>query len=494
MNPLTPRANVVHLDTAPTVRRPGSALRVTASPEVGSVLATVGRTEDVVVSPDGRHVAIAGFLASDVLLARVRHDTERGELAVESVLVVHALQLVNPHGLDFLDARTLVVANRSAELVTLHLPDALDAPLPPAFGEAGPAVGQITVPAHVLLDGASPVPVRTPGSVAVRRLAEGLAHIYVCNNYAHDVTRYVAVRNGAHWEVVTGEVLLRAGLAIPDGITVSPCGRWLAVSNHDTHEVFTYRLDDTLGPTSEPAGRLRGINYPHGLRFTADSRRLVVADAGLPYIAVFEAPTWDRALEPSAVVRVMDDDVYRRGRYNPQEGGPKGLALLPRGIALVTSEHQALAAFDLGADRSTGELAPPVPERGEVASIVQRLHTEVTAVRSQLAATVAERDAARAAADTSTTDAAQLQAVRDELARVQAELADLRSRAAADAAARVTAEAERATAEAERAAAQSRADTLTNQLAQLRESTAWRATAPARAAADALRRRRRSPG
>ena len=126
------------------------------------------------------------------------------------------------------------------------------------------------------------------------------------------------------------EVLLQRYLDIPDGVSVSPDRRWIAVSNHTPHNV----------------------HYPHGVRFSADGGHLFVADAGAPYLHVY-APgpdQWRGVRHPLATVRIMDDAAFERGRFNPEEGGPKGLDLdASSRVLVVTSECQPLAFFDVRA-------------------------------------------------------------------------------------------------------------------------------------------------
>ena len=61
----------------------------------------------------------------------------------------------------------------------------------------------------------------------------------------------------------------------------------------------------------------------------------------------------------------MDDDTFLRGRYNTQEGGPKGIDVDRSGrILAVTSEHEPLAFYDMAAivtDDSAGTLSPVEP-------------------------------------------------------------------------------------------------------------------------------------
>lgn len=482
----------------------GAAVAVIAPPDVAAVLATLGRTEDLVLAPDGQHLAIAGFLANSIAIVRFSEafDPQR-QLDIERVVLLRAVGLVNPHGLGYLDAHTLVVANRSAELLLLELPDDIDAACSHAsFDGACGRVGGLTVAGHVLLDGAAPVPVRTPGSVAVRPLAPGVAELLVCNNYVHEVTRHVVARTTpgvSGWAVVESDVLLRAELDVPDGIAVSPDGMWLAVSNHESHEVFTYRLDEALGPDSSPHGRLRGADYPHGLRFSADGTRLFLADAGLPYLHEYAATEgdWSGPREPSVTVRVMDDAVFRRGRTNTQEGGPKGLALLPSGAAVVTSDQQSLGCFDVcqgGAARGPAAvLAPPDPAADVVARFAARVATaESAAADARATAAAAVADAAAARAEAAAARVAREQA-RAEVAEVAAMATDLRARVDAQQAALAGSVARAAAEDAVRAAevdAATRIAAVEADLAALRASTAWRVTRPARAVADRVRRRR----
>ena len=72
---------------------------------------------------------------------------------------------------------------------------------------------------------------------------------------------------------------------------------------------------------------LRCVYYPHGLCFSADGRYLFVADAGAPYIHIYEQDRdeWRGVRHPVASVRVMDEAVFRRGSSGPGLGGPKGV-------------------------------------------------------------------------------------------------------------------------------------------------------------------------
>jgi Lipoprotein LpqB beta-propeller domain len=298
---------------------------------VRATLGAMGRTEDVRLSPDGRRLAIACYARNRVLLVEIRVErTPTGPIvALGDLREVSSPALHEPHGVDFLDDDTLVVSNRSAGVTVFRITD-----------HSGDVASTEVARNHGSLE--------SPGSVAVRHLGGGRHEALVCNNWGHTVTRHTIAGDG---ELSHGEVVARRFLDVPDGVAISRDGRWVAVSNHNTHSVLVY-AGSTLGEDAEPVGVLRGVLYPHGLRFTGDDRQLLVADAGAPYVHVFAAANgdWHWAGYPAASVRVMSDEVFARGRYNPTGGGPKGIDIDPRtGVLVVTSEHFGLGFFDLTA-------------------------------------------------------------------------------------------------------------------------------------------------
>ena len=197
------------------------------------------------------------------------------------------------------------------------------------------------------------------------------------------------------------------------------------------------------------------MTYPHGLRFTEDGRHLVVADAGAPCIHVFAARggDWSGVHDPIATLEVMDDETFQRGRYNPQEGGPKGLDIdRTSRLLAVTSEHQPLALFDA---RQVLTTAPRPPSACRSHGDDANEATRIALLRELARAARLERSLAG----------------RDE------ELAEL---AAATRALKASAEARAAELESARAEAQAirlLADDRDRQLADLCHSTSWRATA-----------------
>jgi DNA-binding beta-propeller fold protein YncE len=242
------------------------------------------------------------------------------------------------HGIDFIDDRTLVVANRDGVVTLLEVPE-------------GPPAGrslQVAVIAEVRgFEGAK---VDSPGSVAVGRTPDGLAELVICNNYVNHVTRHVLdPREG--FREASSAVAYRRGLEIPDGVAVSNDGGWTAISSHYTHDVKIFAAGQPNGDIPAPVGALRKVNYPHGLRFTPDDEHVLVADAGSPFVNVYaRGQGWSGSRKPGRSVVVLDEATFMRGRKNPEEGGPKGLDIDRTGNLLaVTCEQQALAFFSLEA-------------------------------------------------------------------------------------------------------------------------------------------------
>ncbi len=130
----------------------------------------------------------------------------------------------------------------------------------------------------------------------------------------------------------------------------SAARRWLAVRNHNTHDVLVFERAG-LHADSDPVGVLRGrrLSARTALRARRSAPRR--RDAGAPYVDVFEraGDTWATAL-------VSDDEHSRHGRRDVRDeviatrarAAPKGLDLAPR------TEHTR----DHGGDGSARVLRP----------------------------------------------------------------------------------------------------------------------------------------
>jgi hypothetical protein len=315
-----------------------ASVEAIAPPEVLSALARLGQTECVRFSPTGRRLAIAGFGRNVVYVLDIEVASTDTDLSVTltGFTEISCASLQDPHGLCFLDEDTLAVANRLAEVPILRLPQAV------------PGVRSLDVAPLQTLRADDVHGLKSPGSVMASRLAPDVFELLVCNSYADNVSRHVVdARDG--YRVLSSEVLVRQSIELPDGVALSDDRRWLAVNNHNTHNVLLYRYTASLGPDTPPDGVLENINYPHGVCFTADGGHVVVSDAGAPYVYAFArgADDWNGVRQPVATNRIMDDESFLRGRYNHQEGGPKGLDLDPTmRVVVVSSWFLPLAFFD----------------------------------------------------------------------------------------------------------------------------------------------------
>lgn len=92
---------------------------------VEPVLARLGRTEDICFSPSNRRLAIAGFGKSTCLLLELEIDRTAASatLRIKDYLQIESAALSEPHGFDFIDEQTLVVANRRGFVSLFRLPE-----------------------------------------------------------------------------------------------------------------------------------------------------------------------------------------------------------------------------------------------------------------------------------------------------------------------------------------------------------------------------------
>lgn len=310
----------------------------TASPRAEAVLAALGRTEDVAFSPSHRRLAVAGFHADRIAVFAIAIDRTAGagKVTLGEVVEIHAPTLRKPHGVSFIDEGTVAVANRNGSVQVFAVPSPCVGPPPAAW----PTLTIVGGPAS---------PVHTPGSVSAFALDDDTLELLVCNNYANTVTQHLLDRrNGL--AITSERILLQRGLDVPDGICVSPDGRWIAVSNHNTQSVLVYERTPALNAGSRHDGILRNVLCPHGLRFTADGQHLLVADAAARFVNVYrrDGSSWHGTRDPVRLFPVLDEATFARGRHNPQEGGPKGIDVdADMGVLVATCESQTLAFFDL---------------------------------------------------------------------------------------------------------------------------------------------------
>jgi hypothetical protein len=346
----------------------------TASARAHDVVARLGRTEDLCFSPANRRLAVVGFghhrvSIFDITLER---DGDGVSAALTGGVELASDVLQYPHGADFLDEDTLIVTNRSGVVCVFDLP--IGAPEFPLY-ERQPA-DTPRVDDAIL---------SSPGSVCVTASSAQVCELLICNNTGHTVTHHqldVARRHVTQ----RSKVLLRKWLDVPDGVTQSADGQWIAVSNHNTHQVLLYDAAQLASEDADPDGILRGAWYPHGLRFSADARYLFLADAGAPLVHVYaaDADGWRGVRYPVASLRIMDEATFERGHLNPEEGGPKGLALdRSSRVLAVTSEWQPLELFSVDAVmRACSQQASCAQKRHDVGTELELLVKQRGALRT----------------------------------------------------------------------------------------------------------------
>ena len=183
-------------------------INYTASEQVRNVIGSLGRTEDIKFSPNNKRLAVAAYnrkkiAVFDISIVTSAHGTN---ITFTSVAEIASTHLNYPHGMDFVDDETIIVANREGTAPIFKLPPA---ETESKYYELAP-LGVI---------GSGDL-VNTPGSVSVCRIDRDIYSALICNNYAHNVTRHVLdLSTGC--SVKNNEVLLKKLLDVPDGISIS---------------------------------------------------------------------------------------------------------------------------------------------------------------------------------------------------------------------------------------------------------------------------------
>ena len=307
----------------------------TARSEVREAIARLGRTEDVQFSPSGKKLAVAGFNENRLLILGIDVGWDEPTITLSGSLEVESRDLQRPHGLCWIDERTLVVANRTGRLVIFELPE-----------QRGCKRVNLS-PVRILGEETSDL-LKTPGSVSAVPIGLDLVELILCNNYVHHVSRHMVDRRNGY-ALIASEILSHDGMDVPDGVAHSPSGQWIAISNHGHNNVLLFRNDPEPGAVSRPRAVLNGIKFPHVLRFAENGKSVLVADAGSPFVYLYRSDgEWSGTHHPEASIRVVSDETFVRGRSNPAEGGPKGIDLSRDGKLLVAScEQQPFAFFDM---------------------------------------------------------------------------------------------------------------------------------------------------
>ena len=318
-----------------------SARLVYAAPaDVADVIAKIGRTEDVALSPDNRRLVILDYFGQRIFVFSIRIETAAmsPQVTLSDFAIMQSDSLREPHGVAFLGNDHIVVCNRVADVCLYSIPVPGDHPRERLVEPLARIKGRGLFSARVL----------SPGSVASQAMAANRYRLLVCSNTWNAVTAH-SVSLGRSIQIHNQGVLIENRLRIPDGVSISGDGAWIAISNHVDGEVLVYGNTPALDRRTPPAAVLSGLVCPHGVRFTSDGR-ILVADAGSQYLHAFESKkgSWNGVQEPAQSVRVVDDDTFYSGRYDSREGGIKGIALDNANRVLITThKRDVLGVYDL---------------------------------------------------------------------------------------------------------------------------------------------------
>ena len=315
---------------------PAARLVYDAPAAVHDVVAGIGRTEDIALSPDNGRLVILDYFGKRIFVFSIRIETaETPRVTLSDYAVLQSESLHEPHGVAFLGNEHIVVCNRAADVCVYRIPVPGDDPRERRVAPVARIGGRGLFSARVL----------TPGSVASYATGADRHRLFVCNNHWNAVTAH-RVALGRSIETYSEGVLIENRLKIPDGVSISGDGAWIAISNHVDGEVLVYENTPGLHRGTPPAAVLRGLVCPHGLRFTPDGRSLV-ADAGSQYLHAFESRTgsWNGVYEPTTSVRVVDDETFYAGRYDSREGGIKGIAIDSAARVLITTHKRDVLGF-----------------------------------------------------------------------------------------------------------------------------------------------------
>jgi hypothetical protein len=311
-------------------------LNYTASDRVRTVIAGLGRVEDVKFSPDNSRLAVPSFGKNQIAIFDVCMTGEPHErkITLTDATEIFSPHLKYPHGIDFIDEVRIIVANREGDATIFELPRG-----------KGVSNSYQLDPIGVL---AADNFIHSPGAVSVIRKDQEICEVLLCNNYANKVTKHVIdLKRGC--SLKSDEVLIKKWLDFPDGVSVN--GKWIAISNHDARNVLLYDSSTPLHEGSDPDGILGYIRRPHGVRFTSDGRFILVADYEVSYLHVYmkDDADWRGVHSPLRSIRVMTDE-ERLPREGIDTWGPKGIDIDSSLNTLVTTcEVQPLVFFDFGA-------------------------------------------------------------------------------------------------------------------------------------------------
>lgn len=309
-----------------------------ATDEIRNRIEHIGRTEDIKFSPDGKQFIIVEFLASKLHLFTCDiHQTDSSpSIHITGYSAITSPEIKLPHGVCYLDNHTIAVCNRIGGVSIFKIPGATDQADEYRLTPEKVINGQGLFTARVI----------TPGSVHSHQISKDRYWILVCNNNRHAVTSHIVdLRDGV--KITNEGIRIEHSLCFPDGVSISPDGKWIAISNHDFSQVSIFENTPGLNKKSPPATVFDGPVCPHGIRFSPDGKTLYVADAATKYLYIFESKdgNWGSAENSCRSVQVVDDQTFYYGKYGLREGGVKGIDIHPSNLLLAVSHRMEVLGF-----------------------------------------------------------------------------------------------------------------------------------------------------
>ena len=209
-----------------------------------------------------------------------------------------------PHGCTFLDKDHLLVCNREGDVTLVHVPE------PDAAGR------EVRVRPHGVINGKGYLKavVKTPGSAAAYGIGDHRYRAFVSSGQWHFVASHIVTLSQSS-RIVDEGIRIENTLQIPDGISLSPDHRWIAVNNHVQGAIQLFKNSPDLDRRTPPDVILEGSVCPHGSGFDA-AGNLYVADAASPYVHVYDkhARDWEDRDLPSNSFRLLDNETFYMGR------------------------------------------------------------------------------------------------------------------------------------------------------------------------------------
>ena len=310
-------------------------LEYNTTDQIRHIIRRIGRTEDVKFSPDNSRFIIAEFITNKLHFFSVEFDqtVSPADITLTNYCLVTSPDIKNPHGVCFLDNERIVVCSRYGDVSIFTIPEYQN-----ELNEF-----EIRAEASIAGQGLLTSKVMTPGSVDCCQLSGNRYRIFVCNNYSHLVTSHIV--DLTHGVKIEHEgVRMKKSLRIPDGISISPDQKWIAVSNHVHGQAVIFENKPNLNKSTPSANVLEGPICPHGLRFSPDGKKLYVADAATQYLFIYETEDgdWRTLQNPPRTIKVVDEGTFYYGQYGLKEGGVKGIDIDETNSFLISTHRMGV--------------------------------------------------------------------------------------------------------------------------------------------------------